>query len=122
MQVDIGFVGFVDEKVEFTVEEQDLIDRARRALSNINRHFRGKSSDGYPYHDIARAQIWPANQKQPLRIDFKAVPAGRSIGQAFLGPDQALTLELFDGDEFTIQFRQKIEEGFSYYEEYLLGA
>lgn len=103
---------------EFNAAEKALVEKARKALKPINREFRGVSPEGYPYHEILAAVVWPASPGISLRIDFKAHRA-EGIGQAYLGPDTPLTEALFDGDNITTEFRAEIEESCTYFEAYM---
>lgn len=109
----------IDVVREITKEDASLIQRARRALLYLNREFVGRSPEGYPYHDIACAVVWPRQGDHAMRIDFKAVPANGGIGQAYLGPDVPLTEALFDGNEFTADFRRQMDESFAAFDAYL---
>jgi hypothetical protein len=101
----------IDVAAAISAEEASLIERARLALLYTNHTFHGGS-------EIACAVAWPRNGDRPMRIEFKAVPIG-GIGQAYLGPDIPLTEELFDGNNFTEEFIQKMKNTFEAFDEYL---
>jgi hypothetical protein len=105
MRLDIDVAGAM------TAEDASLVERAREALLYTNRNFNGG-------REIAAAVVWPRHGDHPMRIEFKAIRANGEIGQAYLGPDTPLTEDLFDGHNFTADFREEMEAAFVAFDDY----
>jgi hypothetical protein len=104
----------IDIEVAAAMSSEDavLIERARTALLRTERSF------GREYQAVG--VVWlRVNLSRPMRIDFKAVPIDGRIGQAYLGPDIPLTNDLFDGENFSANFHEKMEAAFTAFDEYL---
>ena len=114
----------LEEPYQLPDEDNAIVERARKALRKINREFIGVSPEGYSYHNVVCAVVWPKQEPVgkfagiPLRLDFKAHTPGQ-IGQAWIGPDTVLTEDLFDGDNLTEDFRKEIEDSCDAFDEYM---
>ena len=99
----------------FTEVEQQLVERARKALSFINYQIVETSLGGGTIQETVDAVL-----RMPLQLDFKAHRPGE-IGQSFLAPVEGykLTEALFDGELFTENFLHQIEDNVNEYRAYL---
>jgi hypothetical protein len=96
---------------EIPVADKALVEKTRKALTSINKEFQL----GPDYKQVAGAVVKPADGRIPMRIDFRAYKPGVPTC-AYLGPNVSLTEKLFAGEQFSPEFREKIEAGFKCYE------
>lgn len=97
--------------------ESELVERARKALLTINRSFEMKLTST-SVTQTACALVYFSSGSQ-LMLDFMAHEPGE-IGQAFLGPQVALTPDLFEGETFTSDFLRQMEVSFEAFNKYCL--
>ncbi len=101
-------VELVNQSIELTAVEEQLIKQARKALEPIN---------FYPAGHAVAALIYV--NSRPIGIDFKASIPG-TTGQAFIAPTPRpdLAPEMFDGEKLAPAFHKKLKGWVKSYEEY----
>lgn len=97
---------------KFSEEDRRLIEKARVAVSILNREFR-TTTNGVDWKLRAEAVIW----SEPLRLDFRATD-GKPC-EAFLGPQLPLTDDLFRDSRLKPEVIEEFTEACTYFDDHL---